>query len=60
MKIRWWYDRFTRCWVVQVLDNNGYEIKSEYCGSKEDLEFVVDALKIEYDILDARKYKRGE
>ena len=59
-KIRWWYDRATRSWIVQVLDGDGFEIESEYCGNSDWLKASVEELKDRYEIIDARKYKSGE
>lgn len=59
-KIRWWYDRSSKSWIVQVLDRNGFEIENEYCGNSDWLKASVEELKDRYEITDARKYKPGE
>ena len=58
--LRWWYDRSSRSWVVQVLDKDGFEIESEYCGDRDWLKSSVEDFKDRYGITDARKYKSGE
>lgn len=59
-KIRWWWDRKSQNYVIQVLDSNNYEIESMYAGNKDDLEFLVSELKNKHNIVDARKYNKGE
>lgn len=59
-KIRWYYDRISRNWIIQVLDNNNYEIESEYCGNKNDVDFITDYFKNKYHTTDCRKYRYGE
>lgn len=59
-KIRWWYDRYTRNWIIQVLDEEMNEIACEYVGNKNDIKYVVKCFSNQYGITDARKYRRDE
>ena len=34
-RIEYWYNRYTRDWVVQVFDNYDRQQESEYCPNKE-------------------------
>ena len=55
-KIRYWYDRFTRSWVVQVLDENNYEEESSYVGNKQDRDYEIEWLANKYGITDIAHY----
>lgn len=40
--------RITRCWLVEYVDNNGKEIKSDFCfGTKQDAFELGEKLKKE-------------
>ena len=35
-KVVWWYDRSTKSWIVQTLDQDGNQIgDADYCGYKD-------------------------
>lgn len=35
--IIYWYDRYTRNWIAQVLDEKGCEIENQYAGTRDDI-----------------------
>ena len=46
-----WYDRYTRSWVVQLKDQNGFQIgDAYYCGSRVEAETEENRLKGEYKL----------
>lgn len=59
-KIRWYWDRHTQSWIIQALDERGYEIESIYAGNVPDRDGEIEYLKNKYETLDAKKYAPGE
>lgn len=49
-KIVYWYDRHTRNWIVQVKDENGYEMDYSYSGNKISRDFEIECFKKEYNL----------
>lgn len=42
MKIEYWYDRHARSWVVMQVDEEGNQIgEAEYCGTKEERDYII-------------------
>ena len=50
MKIKSWYDRHTRSWVVQVIDELGNEVDCAYSGCKETRDADIEFFKSEYEV----------
>lgn len=59
-KIRWYYDKNTKSWIVQALDKDNNELESSYSGNISDRDFDIDYFRNKYETLDCRKYKVGE
>ena len=55
--IEYWYDRYTRSWVVQVFDSNHYEVDCSYVGNKEDRDYEIDRFKNEYNTDKVTKWR---
>ena len=55
MKIEYWYDHHTRCWVVLVFDAAEVEIESEYCPNREWLEIALRDFQEKYNIVEVKK-----
>ena len=52
LKIRYWYDRITRSWIVQVLDEYDNEIDNSYVGNKEDRDKEIAYFQWKYNNID--------
>lgn len=50
MKIVYWWDRYTRTWIIQVLDEQGYEIDYSQVGDKNSRDFEIKWLQKEHNI----------
>ena len=55
-KIRYWYDRLTRSWVIQVLDEEDNEIDNSYVGNKVDRDAEIEYFAGKYNVTDIRHY----
>lgn len=55
-KIRYWYDRYTRSWVIQVIDENNNEVESSYVGNKKDRDCEIKYFAYIYGITDIAHY----
>ena len=58
--IRWFFDRYTRSWVISVYNENNIEIDSSYVGNKVSRDFEIDRFRNLYQTLDARKFSANE
>lgn len=52
--VEYWYDRYTRNWVVQVFDNYDRQQDSSYCPNKEWRDSVIADYTREYNTTDIR------
>lgn len=55
--IEYWYDRYTRSWVVQVFDSRNIEVDCSYVGNKEDRDYEIDRFKNEYNTDKVTKWR---
>ena len=55
--IEYWYDRYTRSWVVQVFDSDHYEVDCSYVGNKEDRDYEIERFKNEYNTDKVTKWR---
>ena len=49
-KVDKWYDKYTRNWIIQVLDIEGNEIECSYAGNKKSAEYDVKLFKEKYKL----------
>ena len=54
--IKYFWDRYTRSYIILVLDQEGNEIESEYVGNKVSLQYELKSLSTYYKINDVNKY----
>ena len=57
-KVVYWYDKISKNWITQVLDEKGYEIESEYSGNKEDAIFTCKQFSKEYNNIPYEKFRQ--
>lgn len=57
-KIRYWYDRTERAWVVQAVDKDENQIGDcQYDGLKSGRDFSIRMLKKQYNVTTVEKLK---
>lgn len=54
-RIEYWYDRHTRDWVIQILDNLDREVESEYCPDKAWRDAAIEHFTEKYNTTDVKK-----
>lgn len=55
--IEYWYDRYTRSWVIQVFDEYHYEADCSYVGNKESRDYEINYLKQKYNVDKVTKWR---
>lgn len=55
--IEYWYDRYTRSWVVQVFNAIDNEVDCSYTSNKEDRDYEIDRFKNKYNTDKVTKWR---